>query len=166
MKKVVFVEDSINYLELLKRTFEEMPYSNYCSYSKNMKEFTDIVQEEKDNLELVVTDLDIRNENGIDVAIYSRLIIPKAKVLLHTSNDFDLDERIKKGFELQLLNGYLQKTGNMYLLVESVDNYLRCKYFDKCMNVVKFKNPDCAFDSKLCSVFDFYEHGGIDGLVR
>lgn len=118
-RRVLIVDDTTPARVLLKHTFNQLLPNCYAVVSPNGAEALDELQQQ--SFDLILTDYDMPDMDGLELAKKVRQIVPDARILLMSGSDF---RQFCDDVERMNIDGYIKKPFNIAQLFKSVEHAL------------------------------------------
>lgn len=118
-RRVLIVDDTTPARVLLKHTFKQLMPNYHAVVSSNGAKALDELQQQ--SFDLILTDYDIPDMDGLEFAEKVRQILPDARIVLMSDNDF---RQFCDDIEKMKIDGYLKKPFNVTQLFKSVEHAL------------------------------------------
>ncbi|MDQ7031717.1 MAG: ATP-binding protein [Desulfonauticus sp.] len=118
---ILIIEDNEDILEILELTLQEQNYNVYKA--KTAKQAKQIFKHYKNNFQIIISDISLPDQNGLDLVLELLSSNPKIKVILNSGYLSDYKQYMKiiqkKGFI------FLQKPYSMEFLLETIEKLLK-----------------------------------------
>ena len=116
-RRVLIVDDTTPVRVLLQHTFKELMPNYHAVVSPNGAKALDELQQQ--SFDLILTDYDMPDMDGLELAKKVRQILPDARIVLMSCNDF---RQFCDDVEKMKIDGYLKKPFNVTQLLKSVEH--------------------------------------------
>lgn len=133
-RRVLIVDDTTPVRVLLQHTFRELMPNYHAVVSPNGAKALDELQQQ--SFDLILTDYDMPDMDGLELAQKVRQILPDARIVLMSCIDF---RQFCDDIEKIRIDGYLKKPFNITQLLKSVEHAMG--------NHESFTSPRSRLDS-------------------
>lgn len=116
-RRVLIVDDTTPVRVLLQHTFRELMPNYHAVVSPNGAKALDELQQQ--SFDLILTDYDMPDMDGLELAQKVRQILPDARIVLMSCIDF---RQFCDDIEKIRIDGYLKKPFNVTQLLKSVEH--------------------------------------------
>lgn len=116
-RRVLIVDDTTPVRVLLQHTFRELMPNYHAVVSPNGAKALDELQQQ--SFDLILTDYDMPDMDGLELAQKVRQILPDARIVLMSCIDF---RQFCDDIEKIRIDGYLKKPFNITQLLKSVEH--------------------------------------------